>query len=91
MAMLDSTTDDTMLERLYADAPGSQEETQRQKIKAMPDEWERRRPGRRGIMFKALTNVRPAHLADPGLFDFAELAPGAASGAALDHTGPENP
>jgi len=26
-------------------------------------------------MFNALANVRPAHLADPGLFDFAGLAP----------------
>jgi tRNA 2-thiocytidine biosynthesis protein TtcA len=43
-------------------------------VKAMLDEWERRSPGRRAVMFKALTNVRPSHLADPTAFDFAALA-----------------
>ncbi len=62
---------------------------------AMPERICTNAPGRRSVMFKALTNVRPSHLADPGLFDFAGLAPrcvsGAAPGAASDHTGPENP
>jgi tRNA 2-thiocytidine biosynthesis protein TtcA len=35
-----------------------------------------RTPGRRQVMFRALMNVRPSHLADPGLFDFAGLLPG---------------
>lgn len=69
------------------DLCGSQEGLQRQQVKAMLDEWERRRPGRRGVMFKALTNVRPSHLADPELFDFAKLA----AGVALRPSGPENP
>jgi len=64
------------------DLCGSQDGLQRQQIKAMLDEWERRSPGRRGVIFKALTNVRPSHLADPGLFDFAALAP--ASGPGTD-------
>ena len=55
------------------DLCGSQEGLQRQQIKAMLDDWERRSPGRRGVMFKALGNVRPSHLADPALFDFAGL------------------
>ncbi|MGR3780246.1 MAG: tRNA 2-thiocytidine(32) synthetase TtcA [Albimonas sp.] len=63
------------------DLCGSQEGLQRQQVKAMLDEWERRAPGRRGVMFRALTNVRPSHLADPAHFDFAGLAAG--MGAAL--------
>ena len=45
----------------------------REQIKAMLDEWERRAPGRRQKIFKALTNTRPSHLLDPALFDFAKL------------------
>ncbi len=69
------------------DLCGSQEGLQRQQVKAMPDEWERRSPGRRAVMFKALTNVRPSHLADPELFDFVNLA----AGVELRPSGPENP
>ena len=58
------------------DLCGSQEGLQRAQIKRMLDEWERASPGRRAVMFKALTSVRPGHLADPGVFDFAGLAPG---------------
>ena len=56
------------------DLCGSQDGLQRAQVKAMLDEWERRSPGRRQVMFNALTNVRPSHLADPVLFDFAGLA-----------------
>ena len=58
------------------DLCGSQEGLQRVQIKRMLDDWERASPGRRAGMFKALSNVRPGQLADPGLFDFASLAPG---------------
>jgi tRNA 2-thiocytidine biosynthesis protein TtcA len=57
------------------DLCGSQEGLQRQQIKAMLDEWERRSPGRRQVLFRALSNVRPSHLLDPELFDFAALGP----------------
>ena len=57
------------------DLCGSQDGLQRAQVKAMVDEWERRSPGRRGVMFKALTNVRPSHLADPNIFPFSELSP----------------
>ena len=57
------------------DLCGSQEGLQRQQVKAMLDQWERQSPGRRGVMFRSLMNVRPGHLADPALFDFASLAP----------------
>jgi len=59
------------------DLCGSQDGLQRQQIKQMLDEWERRSPGRRQKMFKALSNTRPSHLLDPELFDFAGLALGA--------------
>jgi len=55
------------------DLCGSQEGLQRMQVKAMLDEWERKVPGRRGKMFRALTQVRPSHLLDPELFDFAGL------------------
>jgi tRNA 2-thiocytidine biosynthesis protein TtcA len=32
-----------------------------------------RNPGRRQILFRALTQVRPSHLLDPALFDFKGL------------------
>ena len=57
------------------DLCGSQEGLQRMQVKALLDEWERKVPGRRQKMFRALTQVRPSHLLDPGLFDFAGLAP----------------
>jgi tRNA 2-thiocytidine biosynthesis protein TtcA len=55
------------------DLCGSQEGLQRAQVKALLDGWEARTPGRRQVMFRALTNVRPSHLADPALFDFAGL------------------
>lgn len=58
------------------DLCGSQDGLQRQQVKHMLDEWERRSPGRRQKMFKALSNTRPSHLLDPELFDFAALALG---------------
>jgi len=56
------------------DLCGSQDGLQRAQVKAMLDDWERRAPGRRQVMFNALTNVRPSHLADPALFDFSAVA-----------------
>ena len=55
------------------DLCGSQEGLQRVQVKKLLDEWEARTPGRRQIMFRSLMNVRPSHLADPDLFDFAAL------------------
>lgn len=55
------------------DLCGSQDGLQRQQIKRMVDEWETRSPGRRQILFRALTQVNPSHLLDPTLFDFAAL------------------
>jgi tRNA 2-thiocytidine biosynthesis protein TtcA len=52
---------------------GTQKGLQRAAMKAMLDEWEARKPGRRDVMFRALRNVRPSHLADDRIFDFAGL------------------
>ena len=57
------------------DLCGSQEGLQRQQVKAMIDEWERRAPGRRQVLARALAHVRPSHLLDGSLFDFASLRP----------------
>jgi tRNA 2-thiocytidine biosynthesis protein TtcA len=56
------------------DLCGSQENLQRQKIKAMLHAWEHEFPGRTEKIFRALTNVAPSHLADTNLFDFKSLS-----------------
>ncbi|MBV6424637.1 MAG: tRNA-cytidine(32) 2-sulfurtransferase [Steroidobacteraceae bacterium] len=53
---------------------GSQDNMQRVAVKRMLADWEREHPGRVASIFSALTQVEPAHLADPRLFDFASLA-----------------
>lgn len=62
------------------DLCGSQDGLQRNAMKAMLDEMERKMPGRKDTMIRALANVRPSHLLDGGLFDFSGLAPGGDSG-----------
>jgi tRNA 2-thiocytidine biosynthesis protein TtcA len=57
------------------DLCGSQEGLQRNATKAMLDDIEKRMPGRKDTMIRALANVRPSHLLDRKLFDFASLAP----------------
>jgi tRNA 2-thiocytidine biosynthesis protein TtcA len=52
---------------------GSQDGLQRAQIKRMVNEWEARSPGRRQIIFRALTQANPSHLLDPALFDFKAL------------------
>jgi tRNA 2-thiocytidine biosynthesis protein TtcA len=58
------------------DLCGSQEGLQRNVMKQMLDDIERRMPGRKDTMIRALANVRPSHLLDGKLFDFAGLAAG---------------
>jgi tRNA 2-thiocytidine biosynthesis protein TtcA len=53
---------------------GSQQNLQRQHIKAMLHDWEKQYPGRTEIIFQALQNVTPSHLLDSGLFDFKKLS-----------------
>ncbi|MCK5894892.1 MAG: tRNA 2-thiocytidine(32) synthetase TtcA [Endozoicomonadaceae bacterium] len=54
---------------------GSQSNLQRQTIKRMLSEWDKRFPGRIESMFRAVTNVAPSHLADNKLYDFCNLTP----------------
>ncbi|MGN6305759.1 MAG: tRNA 2-thiocytidine(32) synthetase TtcA [Mesorhizobium sp.] len=56
------------------DLCGSQDGLQRNVMKAMLDDIEKKMPGRKDTMIRALTNVRPSHLLDRKLFDFAALA-----------------
>ncbi|QJR79307.1 tRNA 2-thiocytidine(32) synthetase TtcA [Alteromonas pelagimontana] len=53
---------------------GSQENLQRQNIKHMLQDWNKRFPGRIESMFRALQNVTPSHLVDKNLYDFKAIA-----------------
>ncbi|WP_188789714.1 tRNA 2-thiocytidine(32) synthetase TtcA [Salipiger pallidus] len=55
------------------DLCGSQDGLQRQQVKQILDGWEKNSPGRRQVMFRSLMNIRPSHMLDPKLFDFAGL------------------
>jgi tRNA 2-thiocytidine biosynthesis protein TtcA len=55
---------------------GSQNNLQRQKIREMMADWDRRYPGRTESVFSAMQNIVPSHLADGELFDFKGLQVG---------------
>ena len=52
---------------------GSQDGLQRQVVKEMLQDWDKRFPGRIETMFQAMQNIVPSHMADHSLFDFASL------------------
>ena len=52
---------------------GSQENLQRQNIKSMLVDWDKKTPGRVENIFKSMQNVSPSQLADRALFDFVNL------------------
>lgn len=52
---------------------GSQINLQRQQMKELMREWEKKFPGRVENIFSALSTVVPSHLMDSKLFDFAAL------------------
>ena len=56
------------------DLCGSQDGLQRNAMKAMIADIERRMPGRKDTMIRALANTRPSHLLDTKLFDFTDLS-----------------
>jgi len=55
------------------DLCGSQDGLQRNAMKDMLADIERRMPGRKDTMLRALAHVNPSHLLDPKLFDFSSL------------------
>jgi tRNA 2-thiocytidine biosynthesis protein TtcA len=58
---------------------GSQENLQRKVVRGMLREWQKRHPGRIESILRALSDVRPSHLLDRKLFDFAGLRPARAA------------
>ena len=52
---------------------GSQNNLQRQVVKEMMQDWDKRYPGRLETMFTALRHVQPSHLVDKKLYNFQEL------------------
>jgi tRNA 2-thiocytidine biosynthesis protein TtcA len=66
------------------DLCGSQEGLQRNAMKAMLETFEKQMPGRKDVMIRALGNVRPSHLLDAKIFDFAGLAAVAGGTTAVD-------
>ena len=55
------------------DLCGSQDGLERKKIKEMLKQWEFDFPGRKQVMYKALSNSDPSHLLDRSLFNFSNL------------------
>jgi tRNA 2-thiocytidine biosynthesis protein TtcA len=56
------------------DLCGSQPTLQRKQMKDLMRDWEKRYPGRVESIFRSLQDVRPSHLMDRKLFDFAGIA-----------------
>ncbi len=54
---------------------GSQPNMQRQVIKEMMQQWDKKHPGRLETMFTALQNIQLSHLADTRRYDFTGLKP----------------
>ena len=63
---------------------GSQDNLQRQKVREMMAEWDKRYPGRTESVFSALQNIVPSHLADNAFFDFKGLHVGDVLTPAMD-------
>lgn len=57
------------------DLCGSQEGLQRNAMKSMLADIEKRMPGRKDTMIRAMGNIRPSHMLDLKLYDFAGLRP----------------
>ena len=55
------------------DLCGSQDNLQRQQVKQLLREWDKKFPGRVESIFRSIQNVAPSHLLDRNLFDFAAV------------------
>ncbi len=55
------------------DLCGSQDNLQRQQVKLMLRDWDKKFPGRIENIFRALANASPSHLLDRSLYDFVNL------------------
>ena len=55
------------------DLCGSQDNLQRQQVKQLLREWDRKFPGRIESIFRSIQNVAPSHLLDRNLFDFTNV------------------
>ncbi|TXH98500.1 MAG: tRNA 2-thiocytidine(32) synthetase TtcA [Rheinheimera sp.] len=53
---------------------GSQDGLQRQVVKEMLQDWDKRFPGRIETMFQAMQNIVPSHMVDKNLFDFTAVS-----------------
>lgn len=53
---------------------GSQDGLQRQVVKEMLTDWDKRFPGRIETMFQSMQNIVPSHMVDRNLFDFTNLS-----------------
>ncbi|NVK32779.1 MAG: tRNA 2-thiocytidine(32) synthetase TtcA [Gammaproteobacteria bacterium] len=63
---------------------GSQENLQRQNVKAMIQAWEAEYPGRSSSIYRSLSKVVPSHLLDTELHDFSQLAANGVSDPLFD-------
>ena len=54
---------------------GSQQNLQRQVVGGLLRQWDKQYPGRVASILRAMSDVRPSHLMDRKLFDFAGLKP----------------
>ncbi len=66
------------------DLCGSQDNLQRQQVKLMLREWDKKFPGRVENIFRALGSVAPSHLLDRARYDFVNLRAGGVADAAGD-------
>lgn len=63
---------------------GSQDGLQRQVVKEMLQDWDKRFPGRIETMFQAMQNIVPSHMIDTQLFDFKAVQKAEAGVLATD-------